>query len=138
MKPEIKLLVQQIRAGKTESEAFAAYCWAKSVTLIDRRNLERVGGDPFKCRGINYHGATMAMAKALDARDEGASDEGIAEAFEAGLVIDFDRDLVFRPMTEEEKPTDADLLRSMSVDEQLKAAKLLGIGNVARAIAGQR
>lgn len=133
IKPEERVLIAALRAGKRMGEAFDEYCWAKSVVPIREEDLRRAG-DPFKCRPHSI--MTMAEAMASDAFDKGATDEEIATAFRAGGDVDRERGVLYRPMKDDERPSPAELIRSMGRDDQMEAARLFGLRAVAHAVAG--
>jgi hypothetical protein len=126
VKPEIKVFIQALRTGKSGYQALEEYCWAKSVVPAwedDYRRNERSVAGAF---------SSMAEACASDAFDDGADDGSIAAAFEKGLATDRERGLLWRAMLKHERPTAGQLVRAMSLDEQMKAGELFGYGNVAR------
>lgn len=132
IRPEIRVLIAALRAGKDSSAAFSEYCWAKSVVPIRQDDLEQ-RGDPLECMADYW---LMAPAMASDAFDAGEDDEAIAAAFDRGLAYDRERGVLYRAMMDTEKPTPGQLIRAMSRDDQLKAAEFIGVKAVAVAVAG--
>lgn len=135
MKPEIKVFVQALRAGKPSGAAFQEYCWAKSVVPILPANDVERSNDPLHLPPA-WH-LSMAQANGADAFDDGKSDDEIEAAFLLGLQTDDARGLLYRPMNDSEKPTAADLIRSMSLDDKMKVADFFGLNAIIRAVAGK-
>ena len=131
-RPEVRVFIAALRAGKKSSQAFLEYCWAKSVVPIERRIYE-LRGNPFECP---WAWPSMAGAGAADAFDDGKSDAEIAAAFDDDLAYDREHGIVYRTMSKAERPTAGDLIRAMSLDEQVMTTKFFGVEFVAKAVAG--
>lgn len=133
MDPNINVFVKALRDGKSSSQALTEYCWAKCVVPIDMSERERRGCSPMD---MPPHSQSFSEACGWDAFQEGATDDEIEAAFKEGLRLDREvYQIGWRVMKKEERPRPEDLLRAMSVEEQLTAAKFFGLKNVAMAVA---
>lgn len=135
MDPNVRVYIAALRDGKDWRDAFVEYCWAKLAVPIDSGMLHEMD-DPFLCPPALDLSSASAMAS--DAFDEGGSDQDIADAFAKGLVVDRERGVLWRVMKDSERPTQGDLVRAMNLDEQMKLAELIGVGNVARMVVSSK
>lgn len=129
----LALFIKEVRHGSTLFNATQTVCWAKMATLVYREDWGR-NPDPAKCQSVVAY--SMAFARAFDAISERLSDEKIVAEYERGAKEDQERGCVWMALPRESKPTPGQLIRSMTLDEQVKAAGLLGIRNVAAAVLG--
>lgn len=131
MDPNVKVLIQALRAGKCEGEALQDFCWASAsmpINIGEQRNR-----NPEDCTRAY---PDMAMAMTMDAFDKGADDAAIEEAFRAGRAIDAQRGIVWRAMLKSERPTFGQLVRAMTLDDQMKATEFFGTRSILHAVAG--
>jgi hypothetical protein len=126
IRPEVRVFIQALRAGKSGVDALEEYCWAKSVLPVREEDYRRNRSSVTSLRML------MCEAMASDAFDEGKTDDEVAEEFNKGLAYDRDRGVLWRAMEKHERPSAGDLVRAMSSDERNKSGDLLGYGNVAR------
>ncbi len=139
MANEVKAFIAALRDGKTSRQAFEQYCRAKCVLPILMPDVwsARYGQPAADPRRWGCADTFSCEAMAADAFDEGADDEAIAAAFAAGLVQDRADGYGFRTTERDERPSFGDLVRSMSLDDQMKATEFFGIRRVAEAVAGR-
>jgi len=132
--PNIKVLIDTLRSGKSEAQALQSYCWAKMAVPVHVGNgaLGQPRRDPFDSPP-GY--PDMAMARAVDAFRDGKDDAGIQEAFRTGMREDQDRGIVWRVAMKSERPSFSDLVRELSLDDQMRASRIFGVKAVAEAIA---
>ena len=135
IKPEERVMIAALRAGKPGAQAFAEYCWAKGVVPIRWNRWVSEPADPMGLRP-DYH-SSMAMAMAGDAFEEGGDDERIAAKFREGQDYDHENtDLCYRVAKLEERPTPADLIRAMDADSKMWLVERIGVRPVAHAVMG--
>ena len=132
MANEVRVFIQGLRAGKHSTTAFADYCFARLAVPIRLEDLARIG-DPFLCRPEWF---VMASAAGADAFDDGGDDDAITAAFNGGMAYDWERGIRYRAMRREERPSIADQIRGLSLEEKMEAVKLFGLTAVAVAAAG--
>ena len=129
IEPEIREMIKALRAGKTSGEAAQVYCWARCVIPMETIRRRSFATDWQKC---------SSFFRALQAFDAGADDATIAAEFDRGCGEDREIGTYFRAAQKHERPTAGELIRSLSLDDQVTAAKLVGVRFVADAIAGAR
>ncbi len=127
MTPEIREMIKALRAGKTSGEAAQIYCWARCVIPMETIRRRSFATDWQKC---------SSFFRAFQAFDAGANDATIAAEFARGCGEDREIGTYFRAAQKHERPSQAELIRSLSVDEQVTVAKFVGIRQVAAALMG--
>jgi len=124
MCPSMKKLIADLRGGKPEDAAFRDYCWSKSVLPIQKKVFAN-DPPPFRRPSCYPESAIAGITEAVRA---GSSDEISEAAFWSGLDVD---NLCFRVMLKHERPTAADLVKAMGMDDRVTAARIIGFERVA-------
>lgn len=124
----VRLFIGELRKGKSWQDAAEAYCWARCVYPVD------TSGD--RIRDIAYSDM-MCFCEAFDAFNDGLTDDNIRAAFSKGAEWDREHHQAFRATEKHERPSSGQLIRSMSLDDQMRLAKIIGFKPVAEAVAGK-
>jgi len=126
MDPNIKVMINTLRRTGKAEDALRDYCWAKQAVPVEPR---REHHSPFAAPRATH---LMAIARMMDAFDEGSTDERLEGQFLEGVAEDRKmRGIVCRPMRDDAKPPAGELIKAMSPASREKAAEIFGVSAVA-------